>query len=563
MKMRVLYSLYAMVFSLFSAAGTCWGDIHADIARLQGQIAAQLSDISTRPFFYVYDSRAKAKSVAAAATVTGQQQGGKRRLSLQQTLQLALASNRDVQLSTLYPFIAAEDKKVSQSVYDSTLFAENTYYRTHRPIQSLLDNGTDGTTGKDTLLEDGWNARAGVRKAFATGGIASVFIEADHLDSNSELVLPNPQYTSRLTVQFRQALLKEFGDTSNQSNIEKAGINIRIAEAQYRKTLEGVLRDVVVAYWRFTYYYQQLEINRNAVAAAEKIWERLLRRRERGLVSMLDMDRAEAVLADRRRQLLTDTRNYKTAMNQLKLLMGIPHTSAVYTTDLEPSEEIVFPVGDVNEEQVLTRALEARAEVVIAKLRLESITIDKEVANHKKLPTLDATASYSHNALGENVSTTMEETIGDVQASWTVGLEFEWPMGGRGAEAEYQKVVLGQRKRQIELSQVFEQIGYEVHSANSKVSELLQEREVASQAENAYTRVLQREQSRFELAQVDNQRLLDAQDDYYEAQRSSLRAALNLTIALLDLDWAQGTLLEQLHIDLGGNIPEVIPVAEQ
>ena len=66
----------------------------------------------------------------------------------------------------------------------------------------------------------------------------------------------------------------------------------------------------------------------------------------------------------------------------------------------------------------------------------------------------------------------------------------------------------------------------------------------------AYQRVVQRETTRFEINKIDNQRLLDAQDDYYQAQGNALRAALSLNIAILDLSWAKGMLIEDLHIDL-------------
>ncbi len=471
------------------------------------------------------------------------------KMSLSQALQLAIESNRDVQISTLFPSIAREAQKSTEAIYDSSAFATGNLYETDRPIQSVLDNGTDGTTGKDYLEEDGWKARAGLRKSLSTGGTASIYLEADHLDSNSDLVLPNPQYTSRLTIQLRQALLKEFGDRTNKSNIEKAGINVKVAEAQQKKILAGVLRDVAASYWRFTYYYQQLKLSQQAVQDAGQITKILANRKERGLSNMLDIDRAEAVYQDRNRSLLADSRNFKTSMNQLKLLLGIPTFSNIYETEITPTEKIVYQAENIDKHKALQQALEQRLEVQIAKLRIASTKIDKNLAKHKKLPTLDAKVSYSHNALGEDLGDTVSDTIDENQASWAIGLELDWPIGGNKSEAEHLKLVFEQRKKQIELKKIFEQIGFEIFSASTKVEELSEETQVAHKAEDAYTRVLKREEARYKIAKVDNQRLLDAQDDVFQAKRDHLRAVLNLNIALLDFSWAKGTLLEKLTLN--------------
>ncbi len=471
------------------------------------------------------------------------------KLNLAEAINIAINSNRDLQISTLDPYIAQEEKKSTEAVYDPTFFAENNFYKTDRPIHSILDTGTDGSTGKDSLVEDGWNARAGFRKPLPTGGIASLFLEADHLDSNSELVLPNPQYTSRLTLQLRQALLKEFGDKSNKSNIERAGLNVKIAEAQYKKSLGNVLRDVAAAYWRFTYYFQQQDISREAVASGNDIYQRLKSREESGLANLLDIDRAKASIQDRKRSLLMDARNFKTSMDQLKLLIGISPGSETYRAGIVPTEHIINHVSTIDREVALQQAFGARPEILIARLKTEAAEIEKKLAKHKKLPTLDAKASYSFNALGEDVDDTMEDVVISDQGSWGVGLEFEWPIGGRETEADYQKAILKQRKRQMELRQSFEQVGYEVHSTSNKIEELAAEIEATLRATEAYERVLKREGSLFEIDRVDNQRLLDAQDDYYQAQKNTLKSILNLNIALLDLSWAKGTLLDELEID--------------
>ncbi len=483
-------------------------------------------------------------------TSTGNPSTSLYRLDLAESLQLAIRNNRDIQIGTMFPAIAREAEKSTAAVYDPALFAESNIYKTDRPIQSILDNGTDGTTGKSALREDGWYARTGIRKPLPTGGAASVFIETNNLDSNSELVIPNPQYTSHLTVQLRQALLKEFGDSSNKANIKIATINVKIAEEQYKKNLLDVLRDVAVSYWRFAFYFKQLQISREAVAAAEKICSRLASKKELGLANMLDIDKANAVLQNRRLNQFADNRNYKTAMEQLKLLLGFSDTADVSNTAIVPTEPIINSFGKLDRASTMARAISTRPEMSIARLEINSAETDKQLARHKQLPTLDAIASYTHNALGDDFGTTVTDTVDENQASWSIGVEFEFPLGGQKSAADFRKASLIHNRKQLELSKVQEQIGFEISSAIAKIEELSAEIKAADAATSAYQRVVQREKTRFEINKIDNQRLLDAQDDYYQAEGNALRTALSLNIAILDLSWAKGVLIEDLHIDL-------------
>ncbi|WP_028586014.1 TolC family protein [Desulfogranum mediterraneum] len=486
---------------------------------------------------------------AARATKT-RPEAAPLQLDLKQALQLAIANNRELQVATLYPSIAREAEKSTASIHDSSLFAEGNYYSTDRPIQSKLDNGTDGSSGKDSLLEDGWLARSGIRKPLPSGGTASIYLEADHLDSNSELILPNPQYTSRLTLQLRQALLKEFGDVSNKAKIQVAALNVKIAEEQYRKNLQAVLREVAVAYWRLSYYYHQLQISRGGLRAAEEILEKLASKEELGLAKLLDIDRADSVLQERKLDLYADTRNLKTAMEQLRLLLGFKEASSPYSqAAIEPTETITTKAAPLERSAALEEALQARPEMAIARLELDASMVEEERNKHTMLPTLDLVASYSRNALGDN-NVPIRDTLENDQASWSVGLSFEYPLGNNKTEAEYRKAKLQHKRRQLELKKVSEQIGSEIDSADDRIGALTAEITAAAAASRAHQRVLKREASRFELAQIDNQRLLDAQDDYYLAQRNQLRSVLNLNIALLDLSWARGSLLRKLEIEL-------------
>ncbi len=466
-------------------------------------------------------------------------------LTLRGAVKLALSGNRQIQVASYNPSIASEEINSVQSIYDVTLFEETNITRIDRPNQSLLDNGT---LERGEFLEHRWDSRAGVKKALPTGGVVSLFADVDHVNSSSELLLPNPQYTSRLTAQVRQALLREYGDSSNQAAIAKARQGLVMTEAEYRKTVVDTVKEVAGAYWRFVFYRQQLVINENALLQGEEILKKEQARNQQGLASKLDVDRAMSTVQERKRAEVTARSLYLVAMTQLKLLLGILPGSELFDTVIEPEESVAAQTSFSTLEAMVVHAQQARPEMVIARKKVEVAEIQKIMSENRKLPKLDAKASYTLNSLGSGFNTAVDGTYFSDDASWAIGFEFEYPWGGRKADAEYRKAVLQHEQAQTALLKSSEQIAYEINAALHEVVQAEEEVAAAKEAHDARSRVLAREKVRFELAKTGNRGLLDAQDDYYEARRNYMRAALNLNIALLQLRWATGGLPEEFDL---------------
>ncbi len=467
-------------------------------------------------------------------------------LSLQEAIDLALEGNKKIKIASFYPSIATEELEATQSIYDSSLFAENNITRTDRPIQSELDNGN---ILNENFMEHQWDARAGVKKPIPTGGVISLYADVDHLNSSSELVVPNPQYASRLTAQVRQALLREFGDKSNKTAINKASQDLEISNAEYQRTLSNVLREVGSTYWNFTYFHNQYMINKDALESSQEIFKREKSRNEQGLSNNIDVDRAFSEVQDRQRELITAKTQYMVAMDQLKLLLGIMPGSKYFDADLLPTDTFPTQPSTPDSTNITKTALNARPEILITNKQIEIASMQKELEKHKKLPKLDATASYSFNSLDNGFNDAFGDTYFSDDGSWAIGLEFEWPFGGRKASAKYAKAMYKHLQAEADYNRAVEQVIYEVHTALNEVTQAIKEIEAARKARDANKRVLEMEITRYKLARISNQGLLDAQDDYYDAERKHLKANLNFNIALLKLKWAKGSLHQEFGIN--------------
>lgn len=471
-------------------------------------------------------------------------------LNLRQAMQVALSGNSEVQLAMLAPEIAGTDLAISKTVYDPTFFSDGNYYDSERPIQSLLDTGSDGSGGNDSLEEEGWASQTGMRQPLPSGGSLSLYYEADNLENNSELTIPNPQYTSRFKFELKQSLLKGVWDKSNSSEVELASITKEQSDAQYRVELAGLLKELTLYYYRFSYYHKLEAISHSGVESAKAILARLETRNEQGIANLLDLDRARSTLHDRTLRNLGDRKLVQTTLDQLKLLLGVETMSPYFYADFEPTEPFVLDFSLPDRSRVQKNALLKRDEIAVARAEMELAETNLKLARHMELPTLDARTTYTMNGLGEEYGDSVDSAASDGEDAWDAGLYLEWQLGGRKASLETQKAILLQKKAKYEYKRKIEKIAYEVNSILTDARFSLEEVTAANRSKESYAEVFDREKALFDISRADNQRLLDSQDEYYDAQRAYLKAVLNLNLSILNLQWVQGLFLETFQIDV-------------
>lgn len=471
-------------------------------------------------------------------------------LNLRQAMQVTLSQNRDLQLALLAPRVTETELQISKTVYDPSVYSDARYYDSERPIQSLLDTGSDGTDGVDSLTEEGWISETGIRQPLPTGGSATLSYEADNLENNSELTIPNPQYTSRVKLELRQSLLKGFGDTTNKSEIDLATIAFDQSQAEYRKELSDLLKEMTLYYWRYSYYYKLEEIGREAIDAAVEVQGRVETRSEQGIGNLLDLDRARSSVEDRRLKYLGDKRLAQTTLEQLKQILGIAVLSPYFHSTLVPTEPFLktFDLPDLHQAQ--RTALTRREELAVSKEEFKSAMTKLKLAEHLELPTLDARTSYTLNGLGEEYDDSVDSSLSEGKDSWDAGLFLEWQIGGRKSSLETRKAMLGVRQAKLEYKKNVESITYEVSSLHNEASISMEEVAAAKRAKEAYAAVFQRESALYDISRIGNQRLLDSQGEYFDAERAYLRAVLNLNLTALKLQWVQGLFLETFGIEL-------------
>jgi len=105
-------------------------------------------------------------------------------------------------------------------------------------------------------------------------------------------------------------------------------------------------------------------------------------------------------------------------------------------------------------------------------------------------------------------------------------------------------------KAKTEHTKITNQITYEVDSVLDELIQAKREIKAAQHAKEANRRVLSRENDRYEMAKIDNQDFLRAQNSFYEAEQNYLRAIINYKISLVKLQWAKGSIITDFGFSL-------------
>ena len=247
--------------------------------------------------------------------------------------------------------------------------------------------------------------------------------------------------------------------------------------------------------------------------------------------------------------------NVRDAEDNLKALLNDPALTLADDLEIIPTE---FPTAEgiiLDRLAELQAALDHRQELHEAELAIESARINVGVAKNQALPRFDVTFRYAFDALGKSQHDAFQNLSALDFHNYSVALQFEWPIGNRGARAAVRRArqqhaqALASLKLQIEgilrdvnqaireLNTSFEQIGANLTSVESALEDV---RATEERAERRDPNQLNLE--------------LSAQQRLSNARQSLLQSLLNYNFSISRLERAKGTLLEFNNITVADSL---------
>jgi HAE1 family hydrophobic/amphiphilic exporter-1 len=320
---------------------------------------------------------------------------GEQQLSLEQVLTLALANNRDIDISRIDQERARYNITSAEGVYDPRVGGVASFQNNVIPIASALGGSASGSVTNRNMTLDPQVTGEVPR----VGGLYSVDFANGRTTTNNTFTQLNPQIPTSLNFSYTQPIMRGFRYDNNRRRIDVAKKNSALTNEQFRERVMNTLATAEASYWDLAFAYSNLAVQLDAVRIAQEQDASNRRQEEQGLLAAIDVVAAQRQLATYEQTALGAQENVMTAENALKVLIlpdrGDPMWSVAFvpTTPVNVAPPIVPLTDAINE------ALANRPELAQLRITRDINAVDNKYFVEQTRPQVDVIASHTNAGL--------------------------------------------------------------------------------------------------------------------------------------------------------------------
>ena len=458
------------------------------------------------------------------------------RLALEDAVWLALRRNGDLQSRRLEPMVAGSFLLRAQSAFDSGLFAA---------VEVGEEEASEISRSSGEQFDVSAERRAsevGIRRDFSTGTGVELALREDRDASNRA---PEQQEV-RAEATLTQALLRGRRPAANLAEVRQAELGIEVSRQELRGYVQALVAETETAFWQYHLALETIAITEQALAVAE---QQLEETRTRISVGQLARNEEAAALAEaaRRRQALIEARA-ESETRRLDLLALI--APGVYEAECLPASPVRVPAAPLDDLPArLALADRLRPDLEEARLRAEQGRLEVVRTRDGLLPRLDFFATLAKTGFGGSLDEAVNAFPEDTY-EWQVGLRFLHELGTRRARADDLDARTRNTQAALAVDNLQRLIGTEVRQAATEAERARQQIDASAETRRLQEETLRAEQERFAVGASTSLLVAQAQRDLLASRIVEQRVLVQYRIALIQLEVAEGSLLERRGINV-------------
>jgi outer membrane protein TolC len=358
------------------------------------------------------------------------------------------------------------------------------------------------------------------------------------------------EWDGGLTLRLTQPLLKGFGKNANLARIRSAK-NSRIAtEYQIEQQVQQSISEVMKTYWDLVGAYEQLRVSQRSLSNAAQLLQDNEQRLEIGTGTQLDVTQAKSSVSERQADVVNQRLQIVTTENRLKQLLDLREEITISPVRIVPTAALPeAPVLDIDREISVQRALDNKPEIQASMVEVENAVIEFKRANNDLLPELDLTGSYTRGGRGSEKGDIFDGIEHATDESWSVGAEARIPITNRQARGQHITAVQSMKQAERRLTNTKQQAIIGVHNAVASISANrigLEARQVSRAFQETN---VEKQETSLRLGATTSFEVLRTQEDLASAEAQEVQARIELEKSLVDLELAEGTILENHGIE--------------
>jgi len=384
---------------------------------------------------------------------------------------------------------------------------------------------------------------------------------------NSSVPLFNPYIQGELDLQVSQQLLQGFGFAVNNRYIKVAKNNLKISDLLLKQQVSTTVAAVLNLYWDLVSFDEAVRIKRQALDAAQKLYDGNKKQVEIGAMAGIEVTRTGAAVSAAKEALLIAQSNVQQQEIVLKNALSRNAMANAWLDEIRvipldrievPKTDEVRPIQDLVQE-----ALKKRAEMETANINLDSKKILLKGTRNNLLPTLQGFVDVNNvglagpaNPLYQNccgapnpyflggTGTVLSQVFDRNFPNYSAGITLNIPFRNRAAQSDYVVDELQLRQAELQLQRATNQVRVDVKTNLINLEQARARYETAVTTRQLSEQNLDAEEKRFNYGVGSVALVIAAQQQLASDQDAEVQSMANYTHAKIAFDDAMGRTLE-------------------
>ena len=492
------------------------------------------------------------------AAIEGETSGETVRLSLAECVQIALQENPQILVDRYEPLKADADILSARGEFDPAIQSTGTYNRS----SVSADQQTQQFGGVTSVESYRTTVNSAVAGKLHYGTQYNLALNMQKEESTYGGFIE--EFSGNLALTLTQPLLRGFGKEANLVRVRAAQNARKVGVAQLRLTIMTSIADVIRGYWDLVGAIENVRVQEGALRNAERLMETSATREEIGTAAELEVLQAKAGVATRQSELISSRSRVADAADRLKQLLGMRDGTMFSRAQIVPidrpnMEDItIFNPADFEAslDVSIGRALEHRPELEMSDLEIANAELDILQARNQNLPQFDLTGTYGRGGRDHKLRQTLYGIREAQDKFYSYGFQASIPIRNRAGRGTLMRGELTGRQAEQRREQTRQNLMLNVQLAARNVATNRVLVESNRQARRMQEVNVVAEEKRLLLGVTTSYQVLQVQEDLTAAQTQEVQAQIAYEQSLVDLQLAEGMLLDNLGVTFEEPDPE-------
>ena len=476
------------------------------------------------------------------------------RLSADEAVRMALENNLGVQAERLSPRINTLQVAQARAAYAPVLFSNFLSRNSTQPPSSFVTGGTSAI-----LTNESFSQNAGLQQNVGWGGGRYTFsLDGSKVTTSAVDSRYNPQLTSNLSAQYVQPLLRGFKTDALRQQIDTSRNNEVIADIGLRERITTTTQEVRNAYFDLIGAVEGHKVAVQSLQLSQESLKNNQTKVEVGTLAPIDIIEAEAEVASNEEAVINAEARIKTVEDRLRALVLNPTQPDFWQVRLEPTDAPSLTPVAIDVEAAIANALANRTDIARLKKQNDNVDVNVRYAENQRMPGLDVVANYNVIGLAgtqfqfgqgfpppvidssvRGFSSALRDVFGQDFRTWSVALNFSYPLGTSQADAAVASGRLQRQQGNVSLRELELFVATSVRDAARQVDTNLKRVEATRKARDRAERRLEAEQKRMTVGLSTTFQLFQAQRDLARQRQQEVNAMIDYNRSVVGFEAIQ------------------------